>query len=45
MKKTVIGLNLKYFKVAFIASILAVLSIILPFVNLGGESIGVLSVL
>lgn len=45
MKKTVIGLNLKYFKVAFIASVLSLLSLVLPFMSLGGEnmlSIGVL---
>lgn len=45
MKKTVIGLNLKYFKVAFIASVLSLLSLVLPFARLGEQnvlSIGVL---
>lgn len=37
--KTVIGLNLKYFKAAFVASILSILSLVLPFVSVGGESL------
>ena len=39
MKKTVIGLNLKYFKVACLASILSALSLVLPFVSVDGNSI------
>uniref|UniRef100_UPI0040570F32 sugar ABC transporter permease n=1 Tax=Acetatifactor sp. TaxID=1872090 RepID=UPI0040570F32 len=45
MNKTVIGLNLKYFKVAFIASMLTLLSLVLPFINLGGQSVLSFSVL
>lgn len=46
MRMNVIGLNLKYFKVAFLASVLSVLSFILPFISLGEEkvtSVGVLT--
>ncbi len=46
MKKTVIGLNLKYFKVAFFASVLSLLSLVLPFISVGGQnlqSVGVLT--
>lgn len=46
MKKTVIGLNLKYFKVAFFASVLSLLSLVLPFISAGGQnlqSVGVLT--
>lgn len=39
MKKTVIGLNLKYFKVACLASILGALSLILPLASVGGKSV------
>lgn len=43
--KTVIGLNLKYFKVAFVAGILSLLSLILPFISLGGQNLLSISVL
>lgn len=46
MEKTVIGLNLKYFKVAFFASVLSLLSLVLPFISVGGQnlqSVGVLT--
>ncbi len=39
MKKTVIGLNLKYFKVACLASILGALSLILPLASVDGKSV------
>lgn len=45
MKKTVIGLNLKYFKVAFIASVLCALGLALPFVQMEGQSVWSIGVL
>lgn len=45
MEKTVIGLNLKYFKVAFFASVLSLLSLVLPFINVGGQSVWSIGVL
>ncbi len=45
MKKTVIGLNLKYFRVAFLASVLGLLSLIFPFVSVGGKNLQSISVL
>lgn len=39
MKKTVIGLNLKYFKVAFIASVLCASGLLLPFIQMEGQSV------
>lgn len=38
MKKTVLGLNLDYFREAFGASIVCLLGICLPFVSLGGQT-------
>lgn len=38
MKKTVLGLSLQYFKVAFIASIIALVGLILPFAKVGNDS-------
>ncbi len=38
MKKTVLGLSLQYFKVAFIASVLAVVGLCFPFVKMENES-------
>lgn len=46
MNKTVIGLNLKYFKVAFVASIISAVSIFLPYVYTEadkGNSFGMIS--
>ncbi len=45
MNRTVNGLNLKYFKVAFIASILSILSFALPFASVGGKSYWSLGIL
>ncbi len=45
MKKTVIGLNLKYFKVAFIASVLSALSLLLPFITMENKSVWSIGVL
>lgn len=45
MKKTVIGLNLKYFRVAFLASVLGLLSLIFPFVSVGEKNLQSISVL
>lgn len=38
MNKTVIGLNLKYFKVAFIAGIISLIGLFFPFVSMEGQS-------
>ena len=45
MNRTVNGLNLKYFKAAFIASILSILSFALPFASVGGKSYWSLGIL
>lgn len=39
MEKTVIGLNRKYFKPAFFASVLGLLSLVCPFLKVEGESL------
>lgn len=38
MNKTVIGLNLKYFKAAFIAGMISLVGLFLPFVSMEGQS-------
>lgn len=45
MNKTVIGLNLKYFKAAFIAGIVSVISLFLPFVSMDGQRMTAISTL
>lgn len=39
MNKTVIGLNLKYFKVAFVAVILSAIAMFLPFISMEGQTL------
>lgn len=45
MKKTVIGLNLKYFKIAFISGILSVLGLLLPVIQMKNNTVWSIGVL
>lgn len=45
MEKTVIGLNRKYFKPAFFASVLGLLSLVCPFLKVEGEALQSVAVL